>query len=138
LTGNSLGQDVTTDLTPELYAFLDEELDTFEKLELVVALRPAGKAMTLADLALQLQVGREVLRRVADEVAASGMIEVNHDDVLRLRSGRWEPLIDEAAQVSANEPGKMMRAYTRIAMARIRGMAARTFADAFRIRKKVD
>jgi hypothetical protein len=129
---------VTTDLSTELLALLDAKLDTFEKLELVLALRDAGTAMTLADMALHLQVGRDALRRVADEVASSGMIDASQDDVLQLRPGHWDPLLDEAAQCFANEPNKLMRALTRIAMARIRGMAARTFADAFRIRKKGD
>jgi hypothetical protein len=129
---------VTTELAPELYELLDEKLDSFEKLELVVALRSSGREMTLAELALQLQVGREALRRVAEEVVSSGMIDMTEDDVLRLRPGRWDSLIDQAAHVTAHEPSKLMRAFTRIAMARIRGMAARTFADAFRIRKKGD
>ncbi len=94
--------------------------------------------MTLADLATQLQVGREALRRVADEVVRSGMIDVNHEDVFRYRPGEWDPLMDEAAHMFAKEPSKLLRALTRIAMERIRGMAARTFADAFRIRKKGD
>lgn len=127
---------MTTDLTPELHELLDEKLDSFEKLELVVALRSSGKEMTLADLALQLQVGTDALRRVAEEVVSSGMIDMTGEDVLRLRPGRWDPLIDQAAHITAHEPSKLMRAFTKIAMARIRGMAARTFADAFRIRKK--
>ncbi|MBA3498885.1 MAG: hypothetical protein H0T65_00830 [Deltaproteobacteria bacterium] len=91
----------------------------------------------MADMALHLQVGREALRRVADEVAATGMIDASQD-VLQLRPGGWDPLLDEAARCFASEPTKLMRALTRIAMARIRGMAARTFADAFRIRRKGD
>ena len=129
---------VTTEPSTELLVLLDAKLDTFEKLELVLALRDAGTPMTLAEMALHLQVGREALRRVADEVASSGMIDASHDDVLHLRHGHWDPLLDEAAHCFANEPSKLMRALTRIAMARIRGMAARTFADAFRIRRKGD
>ncbi len=129
---------VTTDPSPALLALLDAKLDTYEKLELVLTLRAAGTAMTLADLAVQLQVGREALRRVANEVAASAIIDAREGDLLRLRPGHWDPLMDEAAQILANDPSKLMRALTRIAMERIRGMAARSFADAFRIRKKGD
>ena len=124
--------------TPELYALLDEHLDTFEKLELVLALRSAGTEMSLPDLAVQLQVGPEVLRRVASQVVTTGIIESTSEDVFRARSHAWEREIEEAAHIFATDPTKLMRAFTRIAMGRIRGMAARTFADAFRVRKKGD
>ncbi|MBA3394378.1 MAG: hypothetical protein H0T89_17160 [Deltaproteobacteria bacterium] len=125
-------------LSPELQTLLDDKLDTFEKLELVLTLHSTGAPMTLADMALHLQVGREALRRVVDEVAASQVIEANGDDTFRLRSGYWDGVMDEAASILANEPTMLMRVFTRIALARIRGMAARTFAEAFRIRKKGD
>lgn len=127
---------MTGEPSGELLALLDEKLDTYEKLELVLSLRAAGGEMTLADIASELQVGRDVLRRVADEVAASGVIDGTAGDVLRYRSGEWDPLLDEAAHIFENNPSKLVRALTRIGMARIRGMAARTFADAFQIRKK--
>ena len=126
------------DISPDLYALLDEKLDTFEKLELVLALRSAVKPMPLADLAVQLQVGREALGRVADQVVAAGILEVVSEDALRLRQNPWDRQLAEAAHVFASEPHKLARAFTRIAMGRIRGMAARTFADAFRVRKKGD
>jgi DNA-binding IclR family transcriptional regulator len=129
---------VSRDLSPELYALLSAKLDTFEKLELVLALRAARAPLTLADLALQLQVGREALRRVLDDVVDSGLLEPSGADAFRLLPGRWDPQLEEAAVIHAAEPTKLMRAFTRLAMERIRGMAARTFADAFRIRKKGD
>jgi hypothetical protein len=92
----------------------------------------------LAELAVQLQVGREALRRVADEVVASGIVRALDDDCLQLMSGSWDPLLEEAALVHSAAPAKLVRVFTRIAMERIRGMAARTFADAFRLRKKGD
>lgn len=126
------------DLSPELLALLDEHLDTLEKLEVVLTLRDAGKPLTLTDLARELQVGSEALRRVAMSVVESGIIEAFEDDVLRLRSGSWDPQLVEAAQVYSEDPKALMRVFTRIAMGRIRGRAAATFADAFRIRKKGD
>lgn len=122
------------EISPELHELLDNKLDTFEKLELVLALRAAGKPLLLSDLALELQVGHDALRRVADGVAASGVILLD-DDIVGLRSGSWDPLIEEAAKVYATEQKKLMRVFTRIAMERIRGRAARTFADAFRLKK---
>lgn len=129
---------VVIDPSPELLTFLDRKLDTYEKLELVLVLRAAGSPMTLADVAVQLQVGPDALRRVVKEVAASGVIDAHQDDQIRLRPGPWDPLMAEAAQLLATEPNRLLRALTRIAMERIRGRAARTFADAFQLRKKGD
>lgn len=129
---------MNTEPSSELHALLDEKLDTFEKLELVLALHTAGKPLTVAELAFQLQVGREVLRRVADEIIASGVIEMVDDDAVRLKPGSWDPHIAEAADIYTTEPTKLMKILSRIAMAKLRGMAARTFADAFRIRRKGD
>jgi hypothetical protein len=125
-------------LSPELHALLSTSLDTFEKLELVLALRSAGAPLTVAELALQLQVGSEALRRVVDEVVATEILEAVENDRVHLRSGTWDPLIEEAASLYTSEPSTLMRIFTRIGFQRIRGMAARTFADAFRIRKKGD
>ena len=125
-------------LSPQLQALLDEMLDTLEKLEVVLVLRAAGGTLSLTELALELQVGPDALRRVVDGVAAAGILEAGENDILRLRSGDWEPYLAEAADIFANDPQTLMRTFTRIAMERIRGRAARTFADAFRIRKKGD
>ena len=127
-----------SNLSPELQELLDRTLHTLEKLEVVLALRAAKKPLSTADLAVELQVGEEVLRRVVDSVVASGILETTEGDILRLRSGSWDPQLEEAARVYADDPQTLMRAFTRIAMERIRGRAARTFADAFRIRKKGD
>jgi hypothetical protein len=129
---------VSSDLSQELYVLLDEKLDTFEKLELVLALREAGQPQTVGELALQLQVGNEALQRVVDAVAAAGVVQMLDGDRVRFTSGAWDSALDEAARIHASEPGRFVSVFTRIAMERIRSMAARTFADAFRIRKKKD
>jgi hypothetical protein len=118
-----------------LHVLLDRKLDTFEKLELVLVLRAAGKPLTMSELALQLQVGRDVLRRVAEEVAATGVVELMDDDAVRFNAGTWEGEIAEAANLYATEPTTLIKVLSRISMERIRSLAARTFADAFRIRK---
>lgn len=125
-------------LSPELYDFLYENLDTFEKLELVLVLRSAEKPLSVAEIALQLQVGPEALRRVVVEVAATGIVGWVDDESVRLSSGDWGPLIEEAAALYASEPSVLVKCFTRIGLQRMRGMAARAFADAFRIRKKGD
>jgi hypothetical protein len=126
---------VSSELSPDLYELLADKLDSLEKLEIVLTLRAAARPISTADVATQLQVGHDALRPVIDHVVASGMAQMS-DRGLVYRPGTWDPVLDEAAQVYANDPTKLMRAFTQIAMHRLRGMAARNFADAFRIRKK--
>jgi len=119
-----------------LQLLLERKLDTFEKLEIVLVLRAAGTSLTMSELAVQLQVGRDVLRRVAEEVAASGVIELIDGDAVRLEPATWEAELAEAEHIYETQPTTLINVLSRIAMQRIRSLAARTFADAFRIRRK--
>lgn len=123
-------------LSPALYGLLERKLDSFEKLEIVLTLRGAARPLTLAELARELQVGSGALKRVADGVVATGMIAVSDGELYVLRAGPWDSLIDEAAHLHEHQPKQLMRVFTRLGMERIRAMSARTFADAFRLRKK--
>jgi hypothetical protein len=125
------------ELSPALRALLDDKLDTLEKLEVVLALADAPSATaSVADLALQLQVGHEVLRQVVDEIARSGLVAVAEDAVTLRATAEEQPLLAQAANIYAHNRHEMMRIMTRVGMERIRRMAARTFADAFQIRRK--
>ncbi len=124
------------ELSQNLHALLDGKLDTFEKLELVLVVRAAGQPMTVSDLAMELQVGRDVLRRVIADVAAAGVLDLVDGDAVCLRHGSWEPQIAEAAEIYEADPTALIKVLSRISMERIRSRAARTFADAFRLRGK--
>jgi len=122
--------------SPALRRLLETKLDTFEKLELVVVLskRP-GMTATFDDVARELQVGSDVLRRVAADLARSGLVELEGDQVTLTPADGELQMIAEGAQL---EPRAVMRLLSSIALDRIRGMAARSFADAFTLRKKKD
>ena len=122
--------------SPALRRLLETKLDTYEKLELVVVLsRRATMEAPIADLARELQVGHDVLKRLADEIARTGLVEITGEQV-RLVAEDGELLaITEGA---ALEPRKVISLLSSIALDRIRGMAARSFADAFTLRKKKD
>jgi len=126
------------DPSSDLLALLESKLDSFEKLELVLILHGARRPLTVADLAIELQVGTEALRRVVTEVVSTGVVDMTDGEAVSLRSGPWDPLVQEAADIHANEPARLMRACARISMAKLRSLSARTFADAFRFRKKGD
>jgi DNA-binding GntR family transcriptional regulator len=122
--------------TIRLLALLDAKLDTFEKLEVVLALHAAGSPLTMTELAVELQVGRDVLRRVAEDVADSGLVEMVEGDAVRMLPTSHDAEIAEAAAIYLVDRSVLLHELSRIAMDRIRGLAARTFADAFRIRRK--
>jgi hypothetical protein len=120
-----------------LRALLDAKLDTLEKLEIVLALRDApDRSSSVEALAHHLQVGPSVLRQVVDEVARANVVTVRGDIVELVLDGSNTALLDEASALHHGHRHELIRVFSMIAMARIRQMAARTFADAFQIRKK--
>lgn len=123
--------------SPGLYRLLERKLDTYEKLEVVVLLSRGPDAL-VPDLARELQIGEDVLRRVAADLARTGLVEVE-DDRLRLTASAEElPFVKEGAELYASDRGKVISLLSAIAMDRIRSLAARSFADAFTLRKKKD
>jgi hypothetical protein len=122
-----------------LRRLLETKLDTFEKLELVVVLREAAAAIPLEELARQLQVGPDVLRRVAVELARGGLVAIDGDDKIWLRADDAElELLNEARELYKKDRSQVITLLSAIAMERLRGMSARSFADAFSLRKKKD
>ena|SRR5665647_975994 len=124
-------------LSAALRALLDAKLDTLEKLEIALALRGAG-ALTIEMLARQLQVGPDALGQVAAEMARAKVVTITTDVVTLVLDDAGARLVDEASDVYKQNRPELMRAFSTIAMDRIRRMAARTFADAFQLRKKKD
>lgn len=126
-------------VSAELRALLDAKLDTLEKLEIALALRVAPERSASVDaLARQLQVGPGVLGQVANEIARTGVVVVRDDTVTLVLDGPDAQLLDSAAVLYKDNRPEMARLFTMIAMDRIRQRAARTFADAFQLRKKKD
>jgi hypothetical protein len=119
-----------------LRRLLETKLDTFEKLELVLVLQKSGPT-SVADLVRELQVGHDVMLRLVGDVVRTGLVELSADDTVRLVAGPAElEVIAEGAQLYAFDRSKVITLFSAIAMDRIRSMAARSFADAFQIRKK--
>jgi hypothetical protein len=116
---------------------LDAKLDTLEKLEISLALRDAvERTSTIDDLARHLQVGPGVLGQVVGELKRAGVVAVTGDSVTLLLDGTDGPLLAEAELMYHRRPGDFVRLFSAIAMHRIRRMAARSFSDAFQLRKK--
>lgn len=118
---------------------LDAKLDTLEKLEISLALRAAPERSASIDvLARQLQVGAGVLGQVVNEIARAGVVVVKDQTVTLVLDGPDAELLDAAGVLYKDNRSEISRLFTMIAMDRIRRRAARTFADAFQLRKKKD
>ena len=126
--------------SPGLRRLLESKLDTYEKLELVVVLsRLDGSTGTVVQLARQLQVGEDILKRVAIDLSRTGVVAIDPDDKVKLVATPEElAFIAEGGRFYESSPRKVISLLSAIAMDRIRGMAARSFADAFTLRKKKD
>jgi hypothetical protein len=119
-----------------LRRLLETKLDTYDKLELVVLLsKRAEMQASMAELERELQVGHDVLKRLAGEIARTRLLEIT-DEQVRLVATPDE--LEAIAEGAGLEPRKVISLLSSIALDRLRGMAARAFADAFTLRKKKD
>ena len=139
---------VTGRITPAVRRLLADGIDSFEKLELVLALSRAKGPVTLADLATNTELDLALVRQLADELEHRGLLVIDRADAGDLdgagKIARLTPKPEDAEAVSElaalydEDRLLVLKALSKVAMERIRGMAARTFADAFQLRGKKD
>jgi hypothetical protein len=113
-------------------------VDSFEKLEVLLALREAaGSSLTLAALAARAFAQVDQTEQAVVELAAAGLVERLPDGTWR--TGRTEAAaLDELATAWTTCRPAVLKAMTGRAVGRIRASAARTFAEAFRLRGRKD
>lgn len=118
----------------ELRRLLETKLDTVEKLEVVAVLSGRdGMSATFEEVARELQIGTDVLRRVTSDLARSGLVAIDGETVTLTAKDDELRTIAEGAQL---DPRTIIRLLASVALDRVRGMAARSFADAFTLRRK--
>jgi hypothetical protein len=116
---------------------LDGKLDSFEKLELSIALyRAPAHSLSLSELSTKLQLSIHIVDRGIDELARAGIVQAAGGLARLTIDAQDLPALDEIAAFYDEDRLLVVRTLTEIAMDRIRGMAARAFADAFQLRKK--
>lgn len=125
-------------LSPALLALLDERVNSFDKLELVIALHRAPEMRaSVRDLAAVLDLDRDEIRIAAGELAAARVVAINAAEEVRLvMSTADELVIRELVAVYQTEKVALVQTIASSAMHRLRNLAGRAFADAFVIRKK--
>jgi DNA-binding transcriptional regulator YhcF (GntR family) len=131
-------QNVPTDRpTAPARRLLGTMLNSFEKLEITIALhRAATRMLSVHELTAKLGLSSHVVERGIDELVRAGMVELA-SDVARLTLDPQDiPAMDEIAALYDEDRLLVVRKLTEISMEKMRGMAARAFADAFQLRKK--
>ncbi len=116
---------------------LEDPLDTYEKLEVAVALwHAAAHTSSAREITTLTQLPIESVERALSELVAARFVEL---------AGGLARLVVPAAQrehlrtlVELYEADRILfvRLLSEISMTKIRGMAARAFADAFQLRRK--
>jgi hypothetical protein len=129
---------VSSILSPALRKLLDTQVESFEKLELLMLLRraPSGSVAT-GEIALALNLGSDEVRAIVAALSAGGLIARAADGALSLAPQKPEDqvVVDELARVYEEDKIALVTAIAEIAMDRLRNLAGRAFADAFVIRK---
>jgi hypothetical protein len=119
-------------------ALLSTRVDSFEKLEVVVALHKApGSTMTVGELCSALELPRDAIKEVAVELRAAALCELASNDQIRLAPATEQEraAVAELVKLHAEDRFSIVKALGQLAVERIRNMASRTFAAAFVIRK---
>jgi predicted transcriptional regulator len=111
-------------------------LDSFEKLEIVIALHARGdKPLTLDALESRVGAPASVLTMALDELIAAGIVERRAGSASVISPGCDRTALDELAASWSTSRTSVLEVMTARAVERIRASAARAFADAFALRR---
>jgi len=130
---------LTTTLPHAVHELLENRIDSFEKLELVLALAQAPRAtLSIEELSRALTLSREDIRQVANELRGASLVHVTTNSELQLLppTQREHTAIEQLVAAYREDRFAVVQAMAEISLARIRGLASRAFADAFIIGKK--
>jgi hypothetical protein len=129
---------VTPWLTTELLRLLDEVLDSVEKVEIAWYLTEAGTPLPAPELQARAQLDGETMRAAMADLARDRVIAMRGGPVptVQLAARARRPDFEALMRLYAADRPVVMAALASISMSRIRSMAARTFGEAFVLRKK--
>jgi hypothetical protein len=111
-------------------------IDSFEKLEIVIALHARGDKPLPLD-ALESRVGAplSVFTMALDELFAAGIIERQADGTSLIAPGCDRTALDELTAAWSTNRTAVLEVMTARAVERMRASVARAFADAFALRR---
>lgn len=124
-------------LTAEHRELLEAELFSFERLELLHALRAAAGALSSRELEDTCRLDADTVASVLAELAATGLVIFDQPGKrASLGAAANAPTCESLLALYAQDRALVLAALAPISLRRIRSMAARTFSDAFILRKK--
>ncbi len=124
---------MSSKLSLPLRTLIDTQVDSFEKLEIVMALRRAPASV--AALAAATNLDRDDVRRLVRELATAGLVDSVTESDYKLAASK-SGVLDELAVVYETDKATLVMAIADRAMDRLRNLAGRALAEAFVIRKK--
>ena len=125
------------EVTAQHRALLEAHLYSFEKLELLHALRSAGRPVSRDELVTVARLDRDVVADVLAQLELAHLVELDASGKLAsLGVTAREPICESLLALYQADRAAVMAVVSSIAVRRIRSMAADAFADAFVLRKK--
>lgn len=111
-------------------------LDSFEKLEALLAIERARRPRKLDELATELRLARPELEQELAALVAGGALIENGGSYALPPNGPWTAHIHALAAMYESDRMMVVTTMSKAALERVRAQAARTFADAFVLRGK--
>lgn len=126
-------------LDPAIGKLLRGPLDTFEKLEVAVALvRAPGRALSLPELASTTALTADQIQRGIDDLQAAKLVNTAGGLVRLVVRAADDAAFAALADLHARDAPAIAVVMSELALDKIRGMAAHAFAEAFQTRRKKD
>jgi DNA-binding IclR family transcriptional regulator len=113
------------------------KLDSYEKLEVMRALRGTGRSMSRSELEAASRLSSDAVDDALPSLERSKLVE--HDPVdhrIRVGAASADPCFAALMQTYDEDRAAVLAVLSSAVMQRLRNMAAQAFADAFVIRKK--
>jgi DNA-binding GntR family transcriptional regulator len=130
---------LSSKLPDAVIELLAERIDSFEKLEIIVALHGSPRTtMSVDELCRTVQLSRDTVREAAVELRSASLVELTKTGEVQLLppTSRDHAAVSRLVELYAKDRFTVVKAMGEVALQRIRNMASRAFADAFVIRKK--
>ncbi len=128
---------IDSTVSAEQRAFLETKLESFEKLELLHAVRSSGRALTKAELAVAARLDANVVSDALVELEQAALVELDvRHEIVTLGLLARDHVCESLMALYHEDRTVVLSVLSSIAVKRIRSMTARAFADAFVLRKK--
>jgi hypothetical protein len=117
---------------------LANRVDSFEKLEIIIALHRARSTMSITDLVRDLKLSHDIVLQAVADLREVSLVDVSVGGDVQLLPPTSDDRAAVADLVRLYETDRLaiIKKLSEVALDRIRNMASRAFADAFVLRKK--